>query len=57
MPHVMLLKVLVIYTMTIMSKWAGDGTWNEWRNLKCPQKPTKQIDIDGGLFSDTVLNK
>jgi len=27
------------------------------RRFKGPQKPTKQIEIDRGLFPDTVLNK
>jgi len=47
--------MILIYTMTIMCKWATDEMWNEWGDLKCPQKPAKQIDIDGRLFPDFVL--
>jgi len=28
--------------------------WNEWGDLKCLQKPTNQMEIDGGLHPDTV---
>jgi len=40
-----------------MYKRLRDDMWNEWRDLKCLQKPTKQIEIDGVLFPATVLNK
>jgi len=40
-----------------MYKWARDDMWNELGDLKCPQKQTKQIDIDGGLLPGTVLNE
>jgi len=26
----------------------------KWGDLKCLQKPTNQMEIDGGLFPDTV---
>jgi len=31
-----------------------DDLWHEWGDLKCLQKPTNQMEIDGGLFPDTV---
>jgi len=31
-----------------------DEVWNEWGDLKCLQKSTNQMEIDGGLFPDTV---
>jgi len=31
-----------------------DDVWNEWEYLKCLQKPTNQMEIDGGLFPDIV---
>jgi len=31
-----------------------DYVWNEWGDLKCLQKPTNQMEINGGLFPDTV---
>jgi len=33
-----------------------DDVWNEWGDLKClqMQKPTNQMELDGGLFPDTV---
>jgi len=40
-----------------MNKWARGDLWIEWGDLKCKQKSTKQIDIDGRLFRDSVLNK
>jgi len=35
-----------------MYNW--DDVWNNWGDLKCLQKPTNQMEIDGGLFPDTV---
>jgi len=52
-------KIIIIIIAspdTNENKWARDDMWNEL-DLKCPQKPTKQIDIDGGLLPDTVSNK
>jgi len=43
--------------MKTMYNDQGMIMWNEWGDLKWAQKPTKQIEIDGGLFLDTVLNK
>jgi len=31
--------------------------WNEWGDLRWPQKSSAQINIDGGLFPYAVLNK
>jgi len=31
-----------------------DDVWNELGDLKCLQKSTNQMEIDGGLFPDTV---
>jgi len=30
-----------------------DDVWNKW-DFKCLQKPTNQMEIDGGLFPYTV---
>jgi len=27
-----------------------DDVWNKWGDLKCLQKPTNQMEIDGGLL-------
>jgi len=37
-----------------MYNWERDDVWNEWGDLKCLQKPTNKMEIDGGLFPDTV---
>jgi len=37
-----------------MYNW--DDVWNKWGDLKCLQKPTNQMEIEGGLFPDTVLD-
>jgi len=44
-----------LYSDNYIYKRARDDICNEWGNLKCPQKPTKQIEIDGGF--KTALNK
>jgi len=31
-----------------------DDVWNKCVDWKCMQKPTNQMEIDGGLFPDTV---
>jgi len=35
-----------------MYNWEIYDVWNKWG--KCLQKPTNQMEIDGGLFPDTV---
>ena len=42
----------MIYTMTSDSAWDEMILWNEWGELKCLQKPTIQVKVDGGLFPD-----
>jgi len=49
------MSMINAYSMS-MILWRILCYWNEmkWGDLKCLQKPTNQMEIDGGLFPDTV---
>jgi len=47
---------IIIYNYNYVQM--GKRRYVKWvRRFKVPQKPTKQIEIDGVLFPATVLNK
>jgi len=45
---------MIIYKDKMYNWEERDDVWNEWGDLKCLQNPTNKMEIDGGLFPDTV---